>query len=248
MLVSRTITFMVCLDRPRSAGGMPRSLHATDRRGDRPRTFRRRDESWFFPRWEHSRSSASNRRRSALPSSHGDGEVRHRGCSPLPSGSGGPHFALGSLHPDLAPATRESPSASAPYLQRLNAPKGYFIRAERAAEPHRGLLFDNGAVLFRLACHGGVRKGLALACSLEEPQLVPLTWNARTSERLGGDWPRPLVQPELATVDVEDLTDQVGDRSLAAHPDTEARVIEPAVSSGAGTPRWASLFNQSRLP
>ena len=84
--------------------------------------------------------------------------------------------------------------------------------------------------------------------SLEQPQLLLLTRNARTSERLGRDWPRPLVQPELATVDVEDLTDQVGDRSLAAHPDTEARVIEPAVSSGAGTPRWASLFNQSRLP
>ncbi len=143
---------MVCLDRPRSAGGMPRSLHATDRRGDRPSTFRRRDESWFFPRWENSRSSASNRRRSALRSGHGDGEGRHRGCSLPQSGSGDPHFALGSLHPDLAPATRESPSASAPYLQRLNAPQGYFIRAEWAAEPHRGLLFDNGLNRWAVNC------------------------------------------------------------------------------------------------
>ena len=85
--IFRTLRFMVCSDRPRSAGGMPRSLHATDRRGDRPGTFWRRDESWFFPRWEHSRSSASTRRRSALRSSHGDGEVRHRGCSPPRSGS-----------------------------------------------------------------------------------------------------------------------------------------------------------------
>src|SRR5208337_5145228 len=104
--------------------------------------------SWFFPRWEHSRSSASNRRRSALRSSHGDGEVRHRGCSPPRSGSGDRHFALGSLHPDLAPATRESPSASAPYLQRMNTPKVILSELSRPRNLTRGS--SQGRFILRL--------------------------------------------------------------------------------------------------
>ncbi len=74
--------------------------------------------------------------------------MRHRVCSPPRSGSGYPHFALGSLHPDLAPATRESPSASAPYLQRMNTPKVILSELSRPRNLTRGS--SQGRFILRL--------------------------------------------------------------------------------------------------
>ncbi len=76
-----------------------------------------------------------------------------------------------------------------------------------------------------------------MATSLEEPELLLLTGNPRTPERLGRDRPRTLVQAELATVDVEDLTDQVGEPSCR-QGGKSATAIRPTSRPSMTTGTW----------
>src|SRR5262249_9560054 len=54
---------------------------------------------------------------------------------------------------------------------------------------------------------------------------------ARAAERRGRDRPGVLIEPGAPAGGTEDARDQLGQVSLAAHPDAEPRLVEPAAPS-----------------
>ena len=82
MSVSRTYRLMVCLGHPRSAGGMPRSLPAIDRRGAHSDTCRRPDVPFPFPKSGLATTSAPSLRQSALKAGRGVSPARHPAWPP----------------------------------------------------------------------------------------------------------------------------------------------------------------------